>query len=260
MCIFNIVKYLNLYPKQLTNSNSLYNKPNVNGSPNKKQNKLRGSNNSHKLSKNKFVSHSQENKNNVTNNHKLSYKKRIENLFEHARLKNIYLAQLQEEQKKHKLQQEEEQCTFKPTINKKSKAIVSSFQLDSSVDIYERTHIWELLRNEKIQKEQQRKIEQQEEYSHKPLLTELNNDIFTLPTHIMSHNLSTMLFFQRQGKARENKQYKDNYFNKQSHSLPHKQRNKTSTSIDSIHNVNNKLLSHCKAALHAELYDIDKYK
>ena len=261
------MKYLNLYQKQLSNSNSVYNKPHVNGGSNKKHNAKfddnknehikRFNNNIHKHSKNKFVSHSQENKNNIN---KHPHKQRIENLFEHARLKNIYLAQLQEEQKKQKSLKETQQCTFKPKIDKRSKAIVSSFQLDFNVDIYQRTHIWELLKNEKIQKEQQRIIEQQEEFSHKPLLTELDNGIFALPTHIMSHNLSTMLFFERQGKARENKHYKDNFFNKRSHSLPHKQRNKTSTSIDSIHNVNQKLLSHCKAVLHAELYEIEKYK
>ena len=190
-----------------------------------------------------------------------STKRRIDNLYEHARLKNIYLSQLQEQQKQNKLLEETRHCTFKPVTNKKIKAFTSSCKLNTSDDIYERSKEWEMNKRQKIQKEKNKMNEQKEEYSYMPVLTELKDGMFTEMN--VTNNLSTVLFLERQEKARENKQYIDNYYNnqhKKGYSTYCKHKDKGLGVNDPAQTVNNqKMLLECKAALHAELCENEEY-
>lgn len=193
-----------------------------------------------------------------------STKRRIENLYEHARLKNMYLCQLQEQQKQNKLLEETRHCTFKPVTNKKIKAFVSSSKLNTSDDIYERSKEWEMNKRQKIQKEKNKMNEQKEEYSYMPVLTELKDGMFTEMN--VTNNLSTVLFLERQEKARENKNYVDNYFNnknKKGYTTPYKNKDKGISGVNDsiVQTVNNQriLMEEYKAALHAELCENEEY-
>lgn len=188
---------------------------------------------------------------------KKSKKTRTDKLYEQAKIKNIYIERVQKEQKTNKLSKEIAKCTFVPKINKKSKMIASNPKLNQSSDIYERNLDWEIQKNEKIQKRRKNKIDTKKQYSYKPQLRKSDlNDVFT-PKISVKNNLSTVLFLERQEKARANKDYKEHFYSGLNYQYKTKYRSCSTEVTRFSKNITNSVMSQCKAALHDELFETE---
>ena len=147
-----------------------------------------------------------------------------------------------------KIKKEIEKCTFNPRINKKSKLIFSTSKLNQSSDIYERNLDWEIQKNEKLQMEKKKKNDSKINFTYQPILYKnvFNNN------YSVKNNLSTVLFLERQERARENKQYRTNNSRYSSH-YKTKYRSCSTDTSRICKNMNNAWMNQCKAVLHDEL-------
>lgn len=196
-------------------------------------------------------------KNKTRSTDKKSKKTRTDKLYEQAKIKNIYIEKVQKEQKTNKLSKEIAKCTFAPKINKKSKMIASNSKLNQSSDIYERNLDWEIQKNEKIQKSRKTKIEKKIQYSYKPQVRKSDlSDVFS-PKVSVKNNLSTLLFLERQEKARANKDYKTHFYNGINYQYKTKYRSLSTEVTRFSKNLTNSVMSQCKAALHDELFETE---
>lgn len=151
-----------------------------------------------------------------------------------------------------KIQKEIEKCTFNPIINKKSKNIFSTSKLNQSSDIYERNLDWEMQKNEKLQMEKKKKNDKRINFTYKPKLNKYHLSNVFNNNYSVKNNLSTVLFLERQEKARENKQYRTNNSRYNSHFKTRYRSCSTDTSRIGK-NINNAWMNQCKAVLHDEL-------
>lgn len=165
---------------------------------------------------------------------------RINNLYENAKIKNVYLEKLRNHAQTLKIKKETHECTFYPEINHKSRSIASSDRMN----VYERNMIWVNNKIEKIQQIKKVKVYEREEYPYKPRITDYckeSNSKRTIKT-----NLSTVLYLERQQKARYNKYLSSDGFKTKYKSCS------SEPSKLSI-NISQTFLSQCKAILHEEL-------
>lgn len=179
-------------------------------------------------------------------------KKRIDVLYEQAKIKNIYIERIQNQNKNMKIKKEIENCTFNPRINKKSKLIFSTSKLNQNSDIYERNLDWEMQKNEKLQMEKKKKNDSKINFTYQPILNKNHLTNVFNNNYSVKNNLSTVLFLERQERARENKQYRTNNSRYSSHYKTKYRSCSTDTSRLCKH-INNAWMNQCKAVLHDEL-------
>lgn len=172
---------------------------------------------------------------------------RIEKLYDHGKIKQDFLAKIRNYDLNQKQRQEEYQCTFYPKINKRSRSLANSMNTTEGGEksIYDRNILWANNRNEMIQKEKKKKMMiDNEKNLYMPITSKYQKEFSSKQN--LSTNMSTLLYFERQEKARKIKKNNSSIITLSKY-------NSCFTDLGKNYMITKSFLSQWKAALHDEL-------